>query len=190
VESYRWMLIQDVKDALIDQSEMRQQKLEIVGLDQSYPSILVDPMRIREVITNLIANAIHYTPMNGTISVAIEKKYEDDGEYIQFSVSDTGPGIPDEAIPHLFTKFYRVHGTLEMGSKGTGLGLFISKSIIDMHKGKIWVKSEVGKGSTFFFKLPVAHDDELAQHNNELPKESLLNERHGIILNPKRNKKL
>ena len=73
------------------------------------------------------------------------------------SVKDTGIGIPQEAIPKLFTKFFRISSVLEQGSKGTGLGLFISKSIISLHGGEISVKSEVGKGSTFSFTLPIAN---------------------------------
>ena len=71
-------------------------------------------------------------------------------------VTDQGQGIPAEALPHMFTKFYRVSGKLSQGSKGTGLGLFISKAIIEAHKGKIWVESELGKGSTFHFTIPLA----------------------------------
>ncbi len=69
-------------------------------------------------------------------------------------IQDTGQGIPKEALPNIFTKFFRVSGILEQGSKGTGLGLYIAKSVIQLHKGKIWVNSEFGKGSTFSFSLP------------------------------------
>ena len=65
-------------------------------------------------------------------------------------------GVPKSAIPHLFTKFFRVTGKLAQGTKGTGLGLHISKAIVERHGGRIWVESEVGKGSTFSFSLPVA----------------------------------
>ena len=75
------------------------------------------------------------------------------------SVKDNGIGIPEKSIPHLFTKFYRVSGVLEQGSKGTGLGLYISKSIVNMHKGDIWVESELGVGSTFYFTVPVFKQD-------------------------------
>lgn len=112
----------------------------------------VDQLRITEVITNLLGNAINYTREGGQVSVNIEQK---DGTIITH-IKDTGEGIPAEAIAHLFKKFFRVSGVLEQGSKGTGLGLFIAKSIIDMHKGKIWVDSELGKGSTFSFMVPVA----------------------------------
>ena len=70
-------------------------------------------------------------------------------------IQDTCQGIPKDATVHLFTKFFRVSGKLEQGSKDTGLGLFIAKSIVEMHNGRIWVNSELGKGSIFSFSLPV-----------------------------------
>lgn len=116
------------------------------------PHLIVDPLRIDEVLSNLITNAINYTKTDGHVKVSIEKK---DGMLVT-SVVDDGPGIPESALPHLFTKFFRVSGKLEQGSKGTGLGLYISKAIVDMHDGKIWVESEVGRGSTFRFALPIS----------------------------------
>lgn len=112
--------------------------------------VRVDSMRIREVLTNLMANAINYTHINGTVEVSIEQK----GDDIITHVTDTGIGIPKEAIRNLFTKFYRVSSVLTAGSKGTGLGLYIAKSIIELHKGKIWVESTEHQGSTFSFSLP------------------------------------
>lgn len=115
------------------------------------PKIYADKLRIDEVLSNLISNAIAYTKPNGSVTVVIEKSEND----IITHVTDTGQGIPKEAMPHLFTKFFRVSGALESGSKGTGLGLYISKAIIDMHNGKIWVESQVDRGSTFSFSLPI-----------------------------------
>lgn len=128
-------------------------KLEAKLPSEPLPQVLVDPIRINEVLNNLISNALNYTKEGGTIEVSAKTK----GEEVITSVSDTGVGIPPEAIPHLFSKFFRVSGSLEQGSKGTGLGLYISKSIIDMHHGKIWVESQVGKGTTFYFSLPIAN---------------------------------
>ena len=83
------------------------------------------------------------------------------------SVTDTGRGIPKDAQQKLFTKFFRVSASLEQGSKGTGLGLYISKSIIEMHKGKIWVESELGKGSRFAFTLPIAKPEEITNYQKQ-----------------------
>lgn len=115
--------------------------------------IKADKVRIIEVLSNLLANAINYTFPSGKVTVAIENK----GSEVWTSVSDTGRGIPKDAIPHLFTKFFRVSQglTSDQNSHGTGLGLYISKAIVDMHKGKIWVNSQEGKGSTFTFTLPL-----------------------------------
>jgi two-component system phosphate regulon sensor histidine kinase PhoR len=117
--------------------------------DTEAPKIHVDTLRINEVLINLISNAITYTPKGGSVEVGIQIV----GNEITTFVKDDGPGIPETAIPHLFTKFFRVAGKLEQGSKGTGLGLYISKTIIELHKGKIWVESILGKGTTFYFTL-------------------------------------
>lgn len=116
------------------------------------PKVSADKLRITEVLGNLLSNAIAYTPAGGQIQV----KLEQNNNYIVTHVQDNGEGIPKEAIPKLFTKFFRVSGNLEQGSKGTGLGLYIAKSIIDMHHGQIGAQSEPGKGSTFSFALPIA----------------------------------
>ncbi len=119
---------------------------------QQIPKIKADGMRLTEVISNLLSNAINYTPPGGEIKVWIEK----DDKLVTVHVSDTGQGIPKESVGKLFSKFYRVTGKLEAHGKGTGLGLYIAKSIIDLHHGKIWVESELGKGSVFSFSLPLS----------------------------------
>jgi PAS domain S-box-containing protein len=118
--------------------------------------VLADHFRLAEVLTNLLANALNYSPSHTRVTIEVTAKLRD--RQMVVSVIDQGEGIPTEAIPHLFTKFYRVSGKLSQGSKGTGLGLFISKAIIDAHHGKIWVESVVGKGSIFSFSLPFAPD--------------------------------
>ena len=115
------------------------------------PNVFADPLLMEEVISNLVQNAINFSPAGSIITITFEKN---EGEVITH-IQDTGEGIPKDAISHLFTKFFRVEGTLEQGSKGTGLGLYISKSIVELHKGKIWVESEPKRGSTFSFTLPV-----------------------------------
>lgn len=126
------------------------------------PFVLADPIRINEVINNLIGNAINYTQGGGKITVSAKVE----GSEVITSVSDTGIGIPPEAISHLFTKFFRVSGALDKSSnsKGTGLGLYISKSIIDLHHGRIWVESTLGKGSTFYFSVPIASGEAKLNH--------------------------
>jgi signal transduction histidine kinase len=115
--------------------------------------VFVDPERITQVIANLIGNAIKFSQAAGTIIVRAEQLEND----VQFSVQDFGPGIPEDQLPHIFDRFWQVPGT---GRKGTGLGLFIVKGIVEAHAGKVWVESKVGVGSTFFFTLPVNLADE------------------------------
>lgn len=108
-----------------------------------------DPHRIAEVLQNIIDNAIKYT-MEGSITVRLTG----DAKVVQIQVADTGTGIPAEDIPHLFQKFYRVDSSTTRTVGGTGLGLFISKKIIELYNGRIWVESTPGRGSIFYINLP------------------------------------
>ncbi len=129
-------------------------KLIYTPPSEPLPKIEADSSRIEEVLINLVGNAVKYTDKG---QIEISSKLENN--QVITSVSDTGVGIPQEAIPRLFTKFFRVKGSLvELGAKGTGLGLYISKNIINAHGGRIWVESEEGKGSTFSFSLPLKRD--------------------------------
>jgi PAS domain S-box-containing protein len=119
-------------------------RLEVPG--GTAPSILADPAMIDRVISNLLDNAIAYTDAGGAISVRLSGN---EGELL-VSVADTGRGIAAEQLPYIFDAFYRI----SRDSKGSGLGLFISKSIIEAHGGRIWVESAPEKGSTFSFSLP------------------------------------
>jgi signal transduction histidine kinase len=110
-----------------------------------------DRDKVTQVLMNLIGNAVKFTPRDGKITVALEKNGSD---YIQISVADTGPGILPEERNRIFSKFYQVANVDKQKPKGSGLGLAISKAIVEMHGGTIWVESEVGKGSTFYFTLP------------------------------------
>lgn len=121
--------------------------------------VIADQISLHEVINNLISNAIKYTDTGGAVTVLLGR--EDNNYVIRFK--DTGIGIPKQAMANLFTKFYRVHGGLNSGSTGTGLGLFISKSIIERHGGTISVESEEGTGSTFTVTLPVLDEKRLAE---------------------------
>ena len=125
--------------------------------------VIGDELALREVFNNLVVNAIKYNKDNGKVDILLTKK---DGSF-EIAIKDTGPGIPSKALPHLFSKFYRVHGGLASGSGGTGLGLFIAKSIVQRHHGKISVKTKEGEGSTFIVQLPEFNEAEFKKQRPE-----------------------
>jgi two-component system phosphate regulon sensor histidine kinase PhoR len=110
-----------------------------------------DENRLEQVLANLVDNAIKYGHEQGMVSIGGQK---DDGYQIEIFVQDDGPGIPPESLDRVFERFYRVDKARSREQGGTGLGLSIVKHIVQSHGGKVWVKSELGKGATFFFTLP------------------------------------
>jgi len=113
------------------------------------PALRANPVRLRQVLDNVVGNAIKYSNRDGEVKVSIHAE----GDQIILQVSDDGPGIPIQDQPHIFDKFYR--GRNMDKQEGSGLGLAIVKSIVDAHQGRIWVESNLGQGSTFFIVLPV-----------------------------------
>ena len=113
------------------------------------PLVLADSARIQQVLSNLVGNAVKFTPREGRIIVSAEQV---DGD-VRFAVIDTGPGIPPEQVPHIFGRFWQANSS---DRRGIGLGLAIAKGIVEAHGGRIWVESQVGCGSTFYFTLPAA----------------------------------
>ncbi len=113
------------------------------------PLVLADATRISQVLSNLVGNAVKFTPRDGLISLGAECVDRE----VRFAVIDTGPGIPAEQLPHIFGRFWQAKAS---DRRGIGLGLAIAKGIVEAHKGRIWVSSSVGLGSTFYFTLPTA----------------------------------
>ena len=113
-------------------------------------SVEADPMRIEQVLTNLVSNAIKFTPEEGTVTIS----GRDLGKEVLVCVTDTGIGIPKEEQARVFQRFYQVDGSVTRSYRGAGLGLTICKFIVEYHHGRIWVESQVGRGSTFSFVLP------------------------------------
>jgi len=110
-----------------------------------------DKVKLRQLFTNILENAVRYTPADGKISISLLEKESN----AVVSISDTGIGIPPEHLPHIFERFYRVDKARARADGGVGLGLAIAKIIAESHKGKIQVESEVGKGTTFIVSIPV-----------------------------------
>ena len=113
--------------------------------------VLGNPVRLRQVVDNLVGNALKYTPAGGAVAVRAWEK--DDQVFV--TVQDSGVGIPRDALPRIFEKFYRVPRVGTENVPGTGLGLVIVKAIVEQHGGQVWVESEVNAGSTFGFTLPL-----------------------------------
>jgi PAS domain S-box-containing protein len=132
-----------------------------VEIESGLPQVLCDEERILQVFSNLLGNAIKFTPESGMIVVCVKNA----DHSVVFSIKDNGPGILEEEIPHIFNRYWQAK---ESSSRGVGLGLYIAKGIIEAHHGKIWVNSERGKGATFFFSLSAV---EAAQGSLEQRKE-------------------
>jgi signal transduction histidine kinase len=130
----------------------------LMDVPPAFPKIWADPDRLRQVLNNLVSNAVKYSPGGSSIVVRVRERGT---QHIVIEVVDHGLGIPPEQVGKLFQKFARVRTDDHLKVSGTGLGLYISRLIVEGHGGQIWVESEVGKGSTFGLALPV--DARLAQ---------------------------
>lgn len=142
-------IVRNVVSRLEEQARAEGLQLE-VSVEEGLPAPVVDGNRIERVLMNLIHNAIKFTSPEGRITIKAALQ----GTEILVSVQDTGHGIAQEDLPRIFERFYKADRS--RGGEGSGLGLSISKHIITAHGGRIWVDSEVGKGSTFYFTLPLA----------------------------------
>jgi two-component system phosphate regulon sensor histidine kinase PhoR len=129
------------------QAERAQVRLDVQSAGD-LPMVQVDSQRLEQVLVNLIHNAVKFTRPGGDVALLAELI---DGE-VRFAVRDTGVGIPVEAVSRIFERFYRVDKS-RTGS-GTGLGLSIARHIVEAHRGRIWVESTEGRGSTFYFVIP------------------------------------
>ncbi len=136
-------------------SYAEEKDVEVIGQKPIvFDQVYVDKDMIREVIVNLLSNAVKYTPSGGSVKIEIE--VDEVASLARISITDTGVGIPEDEIEHVFDKFYRV-GANKKQAKGTGLGLNLVKQIVEkVHDGKVFVTSQVGVGSTFGFELPLA----------------------------------
>jgi signal transduction histidine kinase/GGDEF domain-containing protein len=135
-------------------------KMEI---PKDVPFVYGDREKIEQILMNLIGNAIKFTPDGGEITVSA-KLLTQTGNSVAISVKDSGIGIPENQLDKVFEKFHQVDKSLNRSAGGTGLGLAITKGLVEAHQGKIWVESEVGKGSTFTFTLPISRGEKRDPH--------------------------
>jgi len=124
----------------------------VLDVPDDFPVIKADALRLRQVLNNLVSNAIKYSPGGGSVTLRARERGNDQ---VLVEVIDEGLGIPEDQVGRLFQKFERVRDQEHMKIPGTGLGLYICKRIVEGHRGRIWVGSEPGRGSTFAFALPV-----------------------------------
>ncbi|MCA9964284.1 MAG: PAS domain-containing sensor histidine kinase, partial [Anaerolineales bacterium] len=125
----------------------------ILDLPARLPPVLADPSRLQQVMTNLLHNAVKFTPGGGKVTVGAEPDLQQ--QQVIIFVQDTGHGIPDNDLHRIFERFYKSDRARTRGEGGTGLGLAIARHLVQAHKGQIWAKSREGKGSTFYFSLPI-----------------------------------
>lgn len=142
-------IVAEIAVSLIPQAQLKSIQIDC-QLPEIGPTVLLNPTRIRQVIHNLVGNAVKYTPNGGQVTVKVFEQ----GQETYLQVADTGLGIPANDQPHIFEKFYRVRGDHVQGIKGTGLGLAIAHGIVEKHNGRIWLESIFGEGCTFTVALP------------------------------------
>jgi signal transduction histidine kinase len=162
----KWRLegiIKELTDTFILTARNKGLYLEAKFPPKVLPEIEMDGPKVREMISNLIDNALKYTRRGG-VTVKMElaggsQKSADEEQRIRIIISDTGIGIPKDELPRLFTRFSRGKDISRLHAGGTGLGLYVGKSIVDAHHGKIWAESAgEGKGSKFIVELPLSQE--------------------------------
>jgi signal transduction histidine kinase len=131
-------------------SHLKRQSLA-VEIQPGLPEIMADSRRLEQVLANLVSNALKYTPAGGAIRISVAQE----DKWIKFGVADTGRGIPPEYVARLFQPFFRVPTGTAQYAPGTGLGLALAKSLVELHGGKIWVETTPDKGCTFYFTVPI-----------------------------------
>lgn len=145
-------LVQDVVADFIGPLQKKRLQLTLDPPTPVLPRVTADAEKIRLAVQNLMENAVNYTPEGGRITV----HFRDLGHHVELAFNDTGIGIPAHQQRQVFTKFFRGDNAVKMETDGSGLGLFITKSIIEKHRGRIWCESQERAGTTFHFTLPTA----------------------------------
>jgi len=144
-------VIQFVIDSFGEEIKRKNIKCEFKKPEKKLPEIIMDVEKIKIAIQNLLDNAVRYTPLGGNVIISLKYGKNE----IEFSITDNGVGIPESQKQRVFSRFFRGVNVIRLETEGTGLGLYIAKNIIETHGGRIWFESEEGKGTTFYFTLPV-----------------------------------
>src|SRR5205823_9093347 len=167
-----------VDHAIEVMSPMAQNQQVSLSASRSELFIHADRDRIIQCLTNLLSNAIKFSEPGGLVKVDVNSM----GKQARFEVSDRGPGIPEGKKDSIFERFHQVDTSDSRKRGGTGLGLAISRNIVEQHGGKIWVESQVGQGSTFFFTIPLVDQENSIHHApSEKPSEIVTSERESNV---------
>ena len=143
-------IVQRVTASFRTRAEAEEVRLE-AAIEEALPTVVVDGVRIEQVMSNLVDNAIRHTPPGGRVVVAASRG----ADSVRLEVTDTGEGIPAEALPRVFDRLYRVDLSRDRETGGSGLGLTIARQLVEAHGGTIWAESQEGSGSRFGFDLPL-----------------------------------
>lgn len=144
-------LMRDIVKGFSATAQKKNISLDFIEPKEEILKVKIDPEKIKLAVENLLDNAINYTPSGGKVTASIEREKD----FIRITIKDTGIGVPAHQKDRLFTKFFRGDNVIRMQTEGSGLGLFIAKNIVKRHGGKIWADSEQGKGSVFYFTIPI-----------------------------------
>jgi len=144
--------IRGVEITLKVQLKEKKQRIKLVFNPNPFPKIMMDQEVIWQVFHNLLSNASRYAPKNSLITIAAKEN----GAFAEFSVTDKGIGIPDDAKDRVFNKFFRAENALKLVPEGSGLGLSLVKSLVEGWNGRVWFESKKGKGTTFYFTVPLS----------------------------------
>ncbi len=157
------MDLRKAAEVVVDtQKGMTDRHTLIIDFEPEHITAETDKDVIQNILQNLVSNAIKYSPDGGEVRIIGRVE----PETVLVGIKDQGLGIPESAKNKLFGKFFRVH---KRGAGGTGIGLYLVKNLVLRHKGQIWVDSEVGKGSTFWFRIPIKQPEEEAEPEAQTP---------------------
>jgi len=164
---WKWVDLGEVIRRVVKAQQPHAKKHElVVEVPDGLPKVAADEDKLEQILTNLVSNAIKYSPEGGPVEIRVVEREDE----IEVSVTDHGIGIPEDKLERIFDKFYQVDSSIRRKVGGAGLGLYLTRHLVHAHGGRIWVKSKLGEGSTFFFTIP---------KREELPKEAKYQPRPG-----------